>query len=144
MPGPLPKDPKTRQRRNRAATATQLQPVPAVTDTPPLPPLRDWHPQTQAWWQDAFRSPMAGEYLPADVHGLARVAVLVDDYWTAETSAQRARLSAEIRLAAQGYGLSPIDRRRLQWEVQRAEAPVAPKRKARSSAKDDPRLRLAR
>lgn len=143
MPGPPPKNPKTRRRTNRVSTARTLAAVEPRVAAPSLPADRDWHPLTRAWWIDAFRSPMSGEFLAADVHGLARVAVLVDDFWTADTPNARARLSAEIRLAAQGFGLTPIDRRRLQWEVARAEEPAPAKRRS-SSAKDDPRLRLAR
>jgi len=60
---------------------------------------------------------MAGEYLESDVHGLYLLAELVDQFWTAPTK----ELAAEIRLQRQCYGLSPIDRRRLQWEVARAD-----------------------
>jgi hypothetical protein len=138
-PGPPPKPAATRARRNRAPTAKVLDEAPPAA-IPALPDDREWHPQTVAWWQDALASPMAGEYLQADLHGLARLALLVDDYWRAETPTARTRLSAEIRLAGMPYGLSPIDRRRLQWEVKRAEEATEKPRRRRSK---DPRLKLA-
>lgn len=60
---------------------------------------------------------MAGEYLRVDLHGLYRLAVLVDDFWKAPSD----KLAAEIRLQQQAYGISPYDRRRLEWFVVQAE-----------------------
>jgi len=139
MPGPPPKSPATRQRRNRNSTATTLVATIATT-VPSLPPERDWHPQTKCWWQDTWSSPMASEFLEADAHGLFRLALLIDDYWIADTPTQRRNLAAEIRLQGQGYGLSPLDRRRLQWQVEQVEERKA----ARRSRGKDPRLTLAR
>ncbi len=109
-------------------------------EVPTLPDERDWHPQTKCWWIDTWRSPMSSEFLEADAHGLFRLAVLIDDYWKAGSSTERRNLSAEIRLQGQGYGLSPLDRRRLQWTVEQVEAK---KKKRTRSAGDDPRLKLA-
>jgi len=39
----------------------------------------------------------------------------------AKETRKRAALAQEIRMQGQRFGLSPIDRRRLQWEVERAE-----------------------
>jgi len=73
---------------------------------------------TRAWWKAVWRSPMADEYLDADVHALYRLAVLVDMFWSEPSK----ELAAELRLEQQCFGLTPIDRRRLQWEVERGEA----------------------
>lgn len=64
---------------------------------------------------------MAPEYDDSDRHGLNMLAVLVNDYWFAETSRERMQLLAEVRQQSQRYGLSPIDRRRLQWEIERTD-----------------------
>jgi hypothetical protein len=61
---------------------------------------------------------MAAEFLQADIHGLYILAELVDRFW-AEPNKE---LAAEIRLQRQCFGLTPIDRRRLQWEVERGES----------------------
>ena len=61
---------------------------------------------------------MASEYLQVDLHGLYMLAALLDRFWQAPSTA----LAAEIRQQRQCFGLTPIDRRRLQWEVERAEA----------------------
>lgn len=154
MPGPPPKNPKIRQRRNKVSTAAALPAkaragrIPELPERPcpcggapveqpkkkrgpgrppkPTPPCSachgtgalSWHPLTLLWWRDVWRSPMATEFLQADRHGLYRLAVLVDAFWRTEDP----RLAAEIRLQAQCFGLTPIDRRRLQWEMSDEDA----------------------
>lgn len=142
MPGPAPKHPATRRRKNRASTAAQLPTAVPDAAPPELPDAREWHPQTVGWWQDVFVSPMASEFLDADVHGLVRLAVLVEDYWRADTPTARRNLLAEIRLQSQCFGLTPIDRRRLQWEVERGEHAKRKRQGKKGGA--DPRLRLAK
>ena len=124
MPGPLPKDSKIRQRTNKTSTAARL---PAGTGRrsrhPKLPVEADrvWHPLTRKWWRDLWTSPMAGEYLQADTHGLFALADLVDRYWSTTDERKRLDLAKEVRLQRQAFGLTPIDRRRLQWEVDKVE-----------------------
>lgn len=60
---------------------------------------------------------MAHEFLDADVHGLFMLADLIDQYWRDPSK----DLAGEIRLQRQSFGLTPLDRRRLQWEVERVE-----------------------
>ncbi len=143
MPGPVPKDPVLRQRRNRVATRASLAPDGAPAEghreIPALPKRHKWHKLTLAWWQDVWQSPMAPEYLQADIHGLYLLAELVNRFWRKPSIP----LAVEIRLQRQCFGLSPIDRRRLQWEVERVEATT---RKQRVQAPpveiDDPRRLL--
>lgn len=117
MPG-LPKN--NPARRNKSATRATLSLVHDV-EAPALPEGREWHSQTTAWWSDIWASPMAPEFDDSDRHGLFALAVLVDDFWMADKPSTRAALSAEIRLQRQCFGLTPIDRRRLQWEIERGE-----------------------
>lgn len=79
---------------------------------------------------------MAGEYVAADAHGLLVLADLVDRYWQAPSR----ELAAEIRLQRAEFGLSPIARRRLQWEVARVEDATG--RRKPSRARKDPRQAL--
>lgn len=88
---------------------------------------------TTAWWADLWCSPMAPEYDVSDRHGLFTLAVLVNDFWAAEKPVVRRDLAAEIRQQSQRFGLSPIDRRRLQWEIEPADdVAVKGARRARS------------
>jgi hypothetical protein len=77
---------------------------------------------------------MAPEFDESDIHGLFLLAVLVDQFWT-EPSQQ---LAAEIRLQRQCFGLTPIDRRRLQWEIDRGEAAAAKTQKRQRDAAPKP------
>jgi hypothetical protein len=127
--GPPPKDPKLRQRRNHYPGGATLQ-MPVIGTTtapidekpaPDLPPRAvgdvPWHPDTLAFWREVWASPMASEFIAADVHGLVLVARLIDKFNYGDVS-----LAAEIRLQRQCFGLTPLDRRRLQWEIERGES----------------------
>lgn len=145
MASDIPKPAGTRARRNKASTHTTLTAVHDV-EAPSLPDGREWHGQTLAWWADVWASPMAPEYDVSDLHGLFLLAVLVDDFWQRPSQ----QLAAEIRLQRQCFGLSPIDRRRLQWEIDRGDSAAAKTRKRReavaprpASVTEDPRRLLA-
>lgn len=173
MPGPVPKNAATRQRRNRTSTKATLE-APAATaiDLPTRyssfkcqecyltvgkhtaeqfdkeeiaphayePAEEAWRDLTLVWWSTIWASPMADEWVDADVPGLVQLAVLVDDFWRTGNR----ELAAEIRMQQREYGLSPLSRRSLQWEVirvQRAERG----QKTQSAVpvrRRDPRLRL--
>ncbi|TFD27510.1 hypothetical protein [Cryobacterium cryoconiti] len=123
------KDATTRARRNTASTASKLADGPAVI-VPMLPTRPDeyseqletyisvpWNAETLSWWADLWASPMAAEYHSADRHQLFLLAVLMDDFWRAPST----KLAAEIRLQRVAFGLTPYDRRRLEWTIETAE-----------------------
>lgn len=123
--GPAPKPAHLRQRRNRKSTAATLEMPPEGerrrAPTLPNPDGRKWHRLTRAWWRRVWQSPMASEYLETDVDGLARLAILVDDFHKAESAKERKELLQEIRLQEARFGLSPVDRSRLQWEIAKGD-----------------------
>lgn len=141
MPTPL-KDKKMRQRRNKDVTAATLvdeSPIQSASH-PEMPALSTfgregvWHPFVVKYWTEIWASAMASEYTTADVHGLVMLMDLQDRYWKGDTD-----LAAEIRLQRQCFGLTSLDRKRLQWEIKRVEKPgraEAPKRPERLA---DPR-----
>lgn len=140
MPGPLPKDPQLRQRQNRASTRAVLtSDARPRKRAPRLPRGRDWRPETKSWWSSVWKSPMAAEYLDSDVHALYRLAALVDNFWELPTK----ELAGEIRLQQQAFGLTPLDRRRLEWSIEQAEGATTRRtqRRARqsNSVVEDPR-----
>lgn len=117
---PLPKDPAIRQRANRSSTRASLGPDELPRKRAPrLPELdgKSWHVMTRAWWRDVWHSPMAAEYVRADEHALFRLAVLINEFWGNPTK----ELASEIRLQQQAFGLTPLDRRRLEWSIEQAE-----------------------
>lgn len=161
MPGPPPKHPSLRQRRNKTTTAAKLAAEPVDREVPALQPryVRDpethelrvveWHPRTVEWWGIVWSSPMAAEWLDADVPGLELVAALRDDFHRAETVGLKLKAAAELRLQEARFGLTPIDRRRLQWEVERGESAVERVRRRRREQRPalagvDPRVALER
>lgn len=128
--GPPPKPSALRQRTNRksgSATIVALE-KPSVRAIP-NPDEREWHPLTLESWKRAWSSPMASQWLPSDVDGLGRVALLWDQFYRQPDS----KVLAEIRLQEQRYGLSPLDRSRLQWEVGRAEESERQKQRRQES-----------
>ena len=86
---------------------------------------------------------MAGEYLDVHRHGLEAIAELWQAFFNAETATARLAVHGEIRLAQRDYGLTPLDLRRLQWEIKRADGkkPEKTERKPRKT-KVDPRKLL--
>lgn len=148
MPGPAPKPAALRQRRNKTSTRANL-PSPEKAARRKVPPLFEreggWHVKVLEWWQSVWRSPMRSEYLDSDMRGgLFRLALLYQDMWTAADAKERLEVAKEIRLQEVGFGLSPINRRQLQWEIEKGES-AAEKTKSRKQRKpapvptDDPR-----
>jgi hypothetical protein len=155
MPSPK-KHVSTRARTNKASTAASLAAKPAAkrrTPRPKLPVRLDelgdtmaWHPQTTRWWTDLWSAPMAKEYHSSDRHTLFVLAGLVEDYWRATSAAGRKDAATEIRLQRKDFGLTPYDRRRLEWTI---DAPGAPKERGQAGRAsrqpkpaEDPRLTL--
>lgn len=135
---PLPKrNPARRNKPAGKATLTLQHSVKA----PQLPSREDpWHDMTLSWWADVWSSPMAPEYDDSDRHGLFILATLVDTYWKHPSPG----LAGEIRLQRQCFGLTPIDRRRLQWEIERVDEAEDKGRRRRASTTDDkPKRRRA-
>lgn len=112
-----------RARANRASTAATLVDVPNDCETPLLEPVdHDWHPMVLAWWEEMWASPMSGEYHSSDRHQLFLLAMLYDSFYKVDpTSLRFAQLAAEIRQQRTAFGLTPYDRRRLEWTVESAE-----------------------
>jgi hypothetical protein len=106
------------------------------------------------WWNAIWKSPMAAEFLDADMRGgLFDLAELRQKRWSTRDIKELTGLLSEIRQQEVRFGLSPIDRRRLQWEVERgekAEEQLARRRKAKDADKQregkDPRdlLKIAK
>ena len=151
MPGPAPKDPSLRARRNKASTRSTLNGDHDIK-APPLPAGVKWHKNTRAWWRDAWASPMAPEYTDTDRHGLYQVAMLNNDFWTAATPKERAECRVRLEKAEADFGMNPLARRRLEWQIEetqdkqargrRRQVPPAADVSPPPGAAEDPRLRL--
>lgn len=136
MPGPPPKPAHLRQRRNKKVGAGTLEaPVRPLRPEIPNPDGRTWHPLTLKSWANAWASPMATRWLQVDADALGRLAVLLDDFY----KRPNAEALKEIRLQSALFGLSPLDRSRLQWETSRTSD--AEKRAAKRTVKPAPAYR---
>jgi hypothetical protein len=153
MPAHL-KDQSTRARRNKSTTRATLSGDHDI-EAPDLPECFVWHELTKRWWADLWASPMATEYVDMDINGLYRVAMLMNDFWLADSL--EARNAAQVRLekADAEYGTNPLARRRLEWQIEQTEDSKRKGRQRRADSDDeddepaeppsaaaDPRLRL--
>ena len=143
--GPPPKPAAARRRRNVAPGATTLRAIDGRKRIPKLP-FEVTEP-TAAWWKAIWTSPMAPEWDSSDIHGLHLLARLVDEAWKADSLSALKEAMTEIRLQSQRFGLSPLDRRRLQWEIDRGDEAEAKTRARKTAttparARKDPRLKV--
>jgi len=119
----MPKALELRQRRNKASTRAMLPPE--TTPRKRAPSLPDhpegaeevWHPMAVRWWKEIWHSPMSVEILRADEMALCVLLILVDKYFRFPS----VQLAAEIRQQQKEFGLTPLNRRRLEWQVAQAE-----------------------
>ncbi len=115
MPDPVPKAPGQKRRRNVTVRPEKL--AASHGRAPLLPGAELLTASTVGWWETVWASPMAAVWLPADVPALVRLALLMELSFLGEASAA---LLGEIRQLEDRFGLSPLARRRLQWEVDQA------------------------
>lgn len=151
MPTPK-KHSSTRARRNVAATATTMGNTSRREGVAaPLPAGLDWHPAVQAWWEAMWAAPMSDEYHDSDLHQLYILAGLYHAFYTCPDDKLREKLAiaAEIRLQRATFGLTPYDRRRLEWTIETTEDAKDKGRARRQrqatppmAAADDPRRGL--
>jgi hypothetical protein len=95
------------------------------------------------YWDAIWASPMALVYTDVDVFPLSRMAVLVHERETERSTAG----DSELRQLEDRFGVSPLARRRLNWEIDQAgkaaqDADDAPAPRP-TRTKGDPRLTLA-
>ncbi len=121
MPGPLPKNPTLRQRRNRSSTKAML---PAEAGHrkyrprfPALPKGEMWQPMAVRFWSEVWSSPMSHMFVEADLPALFRLLILVNRFWDTGSLT----VAKEIRMLEREFGLTPLSRRRLEWTVAQAE-----------------------
>src|ERR671923_278181 len=105
MPGPVPKNPAVRQRRNKSVSRALLPAETApIRRAPSLPDLPEggWHVLTERWWHDVWRSPQRHEFLRTDLGALFRLAVLVDMFW----KFGKLEVAKEVRMLEREFGLT--------------------------------------
>lgn len=154
MPGPTPKSPAARQRRNKTATNAKLSLV-VDHEVPPMPPATDWlarldsedgpveeptwSPAVVAWWESIWSSPMSNEYHEADIHQLYLACFYLHQTVSPYLKiADRLSASKAYEATVKNFGLTPMSRRSLQWEIERSEEAMAKAAKRRARTPDEP------
>lgn len=148
---PLPKHPAARQRRNKSSSKATLSLV--VDHKVPMMPNPDhwlhrpddvpgpdpvWSPAVEAWWEDIWSSPMSNEFTDADIHGLYLACFYLQQTLNPYLKiADRLNASKAYEAAVKNFGLTPMSRRSLQWEVERAEEAQAKGAKRKARYQDD-------
>jgi len=145
MPGPRPKDPALRARRNKASTHDVLDPnerVKAPSLTKDILGVEMIRPQVHRWWRVVWRSPMAPRWLEADVEVLYLIATLRNKFVGDPTPT----LASEIRQQEARLGLDVMSRRRADWRIENSRTePVSPAQDVAQPVEveaDDPRKLL--
>jgi hypothetical protein len=111
--GPAEAPQPARGKRKRGRPRKMPEPCRFCHGTGILP----WHHLTKAWWGRVWASPMAPEYIESDIDALYVLASLRDEFW--RTGGTDGKLAAEVRLQEARFGATPLDRRRLEWEMER-------------------------
>src|SRR5690349_981646 len=116
--GPAPKPSHLRQRTNVKSGASVIE-APISAEIPPLvhPNGADWHPFTLRAWREFSDPAVCSQWLQTDITGLEMLASCYDAYYKTGNLEHL----KEIRLQRQQFGLTPLDRSRLQWEIKRGE-----------------------
>ena len=134
MPGPLPKDPSQRARRNPERMPFKLMEIAPVVQ-PELPrgfPYDGrrikWPIQTVEWWARWDGSPLAKGFTEHDWDYLLDTAVLHAQFWLALGSTTK--LAGEIRQRMAKFGVTPADRARLRIMFVTADEAEEAKRNA--------------
>jgi hypothetical protein len=127
---PIPRPRGQRRRRNLPDPVTTLPAEGSGLEAPELPGADELLEWTRNYWVTLWDSPMAVLWNAFDTPALIRLARVQDLAMRGEASA--AELS-EIRQLEDRFGLSPLARRRLQWEIAQAQPqPGTTKRPAKS------------
>lgn len=115
--------PESEQLSRAGTKAVLVERLTADDDpTPPLPVRpAGWNEMTRQWWADVWASPMSNEWHESDVHNLYVCAMLYDDMWQGETATARQKAAQEFRQQRASLGLTPYDRRRLEWTIESAD-----------------------
>ena len=138
--GPAAKDPSVRARTNKHSTKATLYAIEAGdVDIPPMPPAGHyvpspfpessehyvepfWYPAVVAWWNDIWSSPMSSEFSDSDMHGLYMGCKQLQESLNPRNKAtEQAAFMTKFEQTSRNFGLNPMARRSLQWEIDRGD-----------------------
>lgn len=140
MPGPPPKSPETRRRRN-AGPAETLLPKAGRSGQPPKWPLEGSPSSAEAsLWRDLWATPQAVPWLQL---GWTRI---VARYCRLTVESEKrdapASLLAEVRQLEDRLGLTPMAMRRLMWKIDDRDETGAKRDERRAASPARQRFRV--
>lgn len=131
---------KGRPRKAGASRPDQRKAVKVLVDrseaaVPPLPepeewlsnshedgPGREWSQPVRDWWGSIWTSPMSGEFVHSDIHGLYVAALYLEESVNPFNKAtDRLKFGQAWEKAIQSYGLTPTARESLRWAIAQGE-----------------------
>lgn len=128
--GPTPIDPAKKTRTNRTSTNAKLY----ALDDPDIPEMPNpdhyiprtdgqpaaWNPAVATWWIDIWSSPMSAEFSQSDIHGLYLGCKQLHESLNSHNKAtEQAAFMTKFEQTIRNFGLNPMSRRSLQWEIDR-------------------------
>jgi hypothetical protein len=118
MANPIPK-PKNQRRNRNPKRAGEWVLLPEGGYRGPIPSTADLglSREAQQWWRTIWRSPMATQWIEADVPALIELAILRDRLREGQIS-----LAAEVRLRSDLFGLTPAGRQQRRWVITEKDA----------------------
>lgn len=162
MPGPPPKEPNTRNRGRKATTKATLSTV-INHEVPPLPDPEhwlarpvingqevtfggddkpvDWSRAVKKWWVTIWSSPMSNEFHESDTAQLDLACFYLHQVTNPYIKmAERLAAAAKYEACVRNFGLTPMSRRSLQWEIEKVTE-AEDRRKRRTSEQTPPPAR---
>lgn len=120
---PTPKPASQRRRTNPVAGVATLDEGGRKGAIPSPVTELELCPTALSYWETVWRSPMGLVFVDADVFPLSRLVELVHERASGHGSAAA---DGEIRALEDRFGVSPLARRRLNWEIGLAAGAVDP------------------
>lgn len=157
MPGPHPKEPEKRARGNKTSTATTLSLV-VDHEVPELPDPEDWlarpvidgreigfddkpvdwSPAVKKWWITIWSSPMSNEFHPSDTEQLHLACFYLHQVTNPYIKmAERLAAAAKHESCVRNFGLTPMSRRSLQWQIEQVKDAQARNKRRGGKQEDD-------
>ena len=112
MPGPAPKPPHLRRRRNPPTYEWVILKDPYSGPIPELPSGIRWTKSARAWWATIWRTAMASQWNEGDVPALVELAMLRQKMMAGEFN-----LAGVVEKRSDKFGLTPKGRRDLRWVI---------------------------
>lgn len=121
--GRIPKHPSEKLGKDKPVVPPLKLPLVHDGAVPPLPKTFGWTPVGRAYWRTIWKSPMALTFIDADITALVRLTVLIELTTALEMNAA---ILSEVRQLEDRFGLSPLARRRLQFDIDRTKNQLKP------------------